>query len=69
MNPAKRSVIHPSVERFRNRLLVDLEFARADTLANSRGLQSEFYNREDKTQDLQEFLCEKVIERVTRQPV
>ncbi len=69
MNPAKRAAIHPSVSRFWIRLLMDLEFARADTIAHSQGLQAEFHRRSDKTQDLQDFLCEKVMERVMRQPI
>ena len=69
MNPSKRAVVHPSVRRFWARLLMDLEFARAETIANSHGFQAEFRRRADQTQDLQEFLCEKVMERVTRQPV
>lgn len=61
--------IHPNVRRFITYIEMDLNIARMDTIAHVPDLQSQFHKRSDTTVDLQEFLCEKVLERIVVQPL
>lgn len=61
--------IHPSVRKFINLMLVDLQFARSETAAKERDMVVQYHAREDRNQDVGDFVCEKVMKHVMRQPL
>lgn len=65
----RAGTIHPSVRRFINLMLVDLQFARAEASVKNPNIVAQFHRREDKTLDAQEFVCEVVMQHVREQRI